>query len=199
MELLESQSHRVALSAVPRIFFIKFLRLGEDIQAILQSWVSIDVHVLVLVLYGDWFPEEDLKFNFLVTFRKEFGEGAVEGLGKVATVAFFIAKLAHVSGSFEVVDVHLYADFISQCPQSLGKVFYNLIPSLIQPIFLAFLIFPLFNLRLFTLYNLRIVFDLGPVIHLHGICSIYCFFILSKVSLDDLQPKGAEGVLMIFH
>ena len=52
MQLLESEGHGVALSAVPRVFLIEFLRLGEDVQAVVQSRVAVDVLVLVLVLDG---------------------------------------------------------------------------------------------------------------------------------------------------
>lgn len=198
MELLESQSHGIALSAIPRIFLVEFLRLSEDLQAIVQSWVAIDVLVLVFVLYVYWLSKEDFKLHFFVSLGKEFSEGAVEGFGKVAVVAFFIAELAHVSGSFEVVDVHLYADLLCQCLQSLSKVVHNLITSFIQPLLLTFFIIFL-NLGVLTFYNLRIVLNLGPVIHPHGICCIHYFFILCKVGPDDLQPKGAESVLVVFH
>lgn len=80
----------------------------------MQSGIAVDVFVLVPVLDCDWLAQVDLEFDLLVALGEEVREGAVEGLGKVAVVAFFVAELAHVSRSLEVVYVDLYADFLGQ-------------------------------------------------------------------------------------
>ena len=72
MQLLESEGHGVALPAVPRVFLIEFLRLGEDIQAVVQSRVAVDVLVLVLVLDVYLLAQEDLEFDFLVSLSEVF-------------------------------------------------------------------------------------------------------------------------------
>lgn len=114
MQLLQGQGHGVTLPAVPRILLIKFLRLREDLQTIMEGGIAIDVPILVLVLDGQWLAEVDLEFYLFVALGEEVGEGAVEGFWEVATVAFFVAELAHVPGSFEVVYVHFDADFLGE-------------------------------------------------------------------------------------
>lgn len=114
MQLLQGQSHGVTLPAVPCILLVKFLWLREDLQTIMEGGIAIDVPILVLVLDGQRLAEVDLELYLFVALGEEVGEGAVEGFWEVATVAFFVAELAHVARSLEVVYVHFDAYFLGE-------------------------------------------------------------------------------------
>ena len=100
VQLFEGQSHRVTVRAVPCVFLVQLFRLAEQLYAIVNSGISDDQEIILLVFNLNDFAQKHLESHLKVfTFKKVF-KSYIELFWKKTSVALFLAEFANISTLF---------------------------------------------------------------------------------------------------